>query len=98
MTGTILSSADLDPRRRRILFRSWHRGMREMDLLIGQFADAHLIDFSDEELDLFETLIERQDQELMSWFVGSVPVPPELDTTMFSHLKMFHDHQTPINL
>ena len=40
MSGTTRSSADLDVRRRRILFRSWHRGIREMDLLMGQFADG----------------------------------------------------------
>ena len=98
MTGTILSSTDLDPRRRRVLYHSWHRGMREMDLLIGQFADAHLIGFSSEELDVFETLIARQDQELLSWIVGSQPVPAELDTDMFWRLKTFHDHEKPINL
>ena len=42
MTGTQRSSADLDVRRRKILFRSWHRGIREMDLIMGQFADAHI--------------------------------------------------------
>ena len=67
MSGTTLSSADLDPRRRRLLFRSWHRGMREMDLLMGQFADAHLAGFSNDELDLFEALSENQDQDLLEF-------------------------------
>lgn len=98
MSGTTLSSADLDPRRRRLLFRSWHRGMREMDLLMGQFADAHLIGFSDQELDLFEALSENQDQELLSWIDGSKPVPSEFDHEMFRRLKNFHDHTAPINL
>ena len=40
MTGTKLSSEGLDPRRRKLLFRAWHRGMREMDLIMGRFADA----------------------------------------------------------
>ena len=98
MSGTTLSSADLDPRRRRLLFRSWHRGMREMDLLMGQFADAHLAGFSNDELDLFEALSENQDQELLSWIVGSKPLPPEFDTEMFHRLKNYHDHTSPINL
>jgi len=97
MSGTTLSSADLDPRRRRLLFRSWHRGMREMDLLMGQFADAHLAGFSNDELDLFEALSESQDQELLSWIVGSKPVPSEFDHEMFRRLKNFHDHTSPIN-
>ena len=40
MTGTTRSSAGLDERRRRLLYRSWHRGTREMDLIMGRFADA----------------------------------------------------------
>ena len=40
MTGTTRSSEGLDPRRRKLLFRSWHRGIREMDLILGGFADA----------------------------------------------------------
>ncbi|MBW8619319.1 MAG: succinate dehydrogenase assembly factor 2 [Hyphomicrobiales bacterium] len=98
MSGTTLSSADLDPRRRRLLFRCWHRGMREMDLLMGQFADAHLLGFSEQELDLFEALSENQDQELLSWIVDSKPVPSEFDHEMFHRLKNFHDHTSPINL
>jgi antitoxin CptB len=39
MTGSNRTSAELSPRRRRILFRAWHRGIREMDLVFGQFAD-----------------------------------------------------------
>ena len=50
MTGTTRSSGDLDPRRKRLLFRCWHRGTREMDFLIGRFADAHLPAMSDAEL------------------------------------------------
>ena len=40
MTGTEISSVGLDERRKRLLFRSWHRGIREMDLVLGRFADA----------------------------------------------------------
>ncbi|NBR29854.1 MAG: succinate dehydrogenase assembly factor 2 [Betaproteobacteria bacterium] len=98
MSGTILSSSDLDPRRRRILFRSWHRGMREMDLLIGQFADAHLRTFSESELDEFEALIEYPDRELLSWLTGSAPVAADVSRSLFDRLKAFHAHTKPINV
>lgn len=49
MSGTTRTSADLDPRRRRTLFRAWHRGIREMDLIMGRFADAEIGDLSEEE-------------------------------------------------
>ena len=97
MSGTSLSSADLDPRRRRLLYRVWHRDMREMDLLIGGFADARLPGLNDHQLDLFEALCEQQDQEILSWIVGSVPVPAAFDTEIFRDLKAFHDHAQPIN-
>ena len=48
MTGTTRSSAGLDARRRRILYRSWHRGTREMDLLMGRFADALIGEMSEQ--------------------------------------------------
>ena len=51
MSGTTRTSADLDPRRRRILYRCWHRGIREMDLVFGEFAENHISELSDAELD-----------------------------------------------
>ena len=51
MTGISRTSADLDPRRRRILYRCWHRGIREMDLVLGQFAEAEIADLSPDELE-----------------------------------------------
>ena len=55
MTGTARSSEGLDPRRRKLLFRAWHRGMREMDLIMGGFADARVghIRAEVEKLDVF---------------------------------------------
>ena len=67
MTGSRRTSADLDPRRRKILFRAWHRGIREMDLLMGQFADAEIGTLTESELDDFEALIEVPDRDLFSW-------------------------------
>ena len=64
MSGTTRTSADLEPRRKRILFRAWHRGIREMDLIMGRFADAEIGAMSDAELAEFERLIEVPDRDL----------------------------------
>ncbi|NEV78643.1 succinate dehydrogenase assembly factor 2, partial [Rhodopseudomonas sp. BR0C11] len=64
MTGTTRSSGGLDDRRKRLLFRCWHRGTREMDLILGQFADAEIGTLSEAELDELERLIEGSDHEL----------------------------------
>jgi antitoxin CptB len=98
MTGTQRSSADLDPRRRRILFRSWHRGTREMDLLMGRFADARSGGLSGEELDLFEALIEVPDRDLFAWLTDAAPVPENYDTPLYRAVKAFHTHQGPVHV
>lgn len=90
MTGTTRSSADLDPRRRKVLFRSWHRGTREMDLIMGRFADVHIGGFSESELDDFERLIEVPDRDLFSWVTGKAETPANYDTGVFRSLKAFH--------
>ena len=63
MTGTQISSEGLDARRRRLLFRSWHRGIREMDLVLGRFADAHIGTLSEAELDEYERWLDVPDQQ-----------------------------------
>lgn len=98
MTGSQRSSADLDPRRRRILFRSWHRGLREMDLIMGQFADSRIGELSDVELDEFELLIEVPDRDLLMWITGERDVPENYDLPVYRMLKDFHTHLGPINV
>jgi antitoxin CptB len=88
MTGSDLSSAGLDARRRRILFRAWRRGMREMDLVMGQFADAHLPDLSEGELDAFERLLDAPDPSVLAWITGEEPVPAPYDTPLFARLRL----------
>lgn len=90
MTGTARSSADLDPRRRKVLFRSWHRGTREMDLVLGRFADAEIDELSEAELDVYEHLMEAPDRDLFSWVTGSVPTPPEYDTPVFHRIRSYY--------
>lgn len=97
MTGPTRTSADLDVRRRRILFRSWHRGLREMDLLMGRFADAEIGTMSDEDLALFEGLIEVPDADLYRWITGELDVPSNYDTPVFRRLRAFHTHDAAIH-
>ncbi|MGJ3263931.1 MAG: succinate dehydrogenase assembly factor 2 [Salinarimonas sp.] len=97
MTGTTRTSADLDPRRRKILFRSWHRGIREMDLIMGRFADAEIGTLSEEELDTFEALIEVPDRDLFRWITGEDETPSNYDTPLFRRLQGFHTHDAPLH-
>ncbi len=87
MIGSDLSSAGLDARRRRILFRAWRRGMREMDLVMGHFADAELPAMSAAELDEFERLLDAPDPALLAWITGEEPTPADYDTPLLARLR-----------
>lgn len=96
MTGLARSTDGLDPRRKRILFRAWHRGTREMDLLMGQYAERAIDAMSNAELDLFEALIEVPDRDLFAWITGKEEAPANYDTPVFQALCAFHTHDKPI--
>lgn len=57
-------------RRKRLRMRSWRRGMKEMDLILGPFADAELGALSDDMLDRYEQLLAENDQDLYRWIVA----------------------------
>jgi antitoxin CptB len=80
----------LDERRRRMRYRAWHRGMREMDLVLGRFADSELAGLSDSEVAELESLMEVPDPELLAWILGQAPAPAQFDTPVFRRLTKFH--------
>ena len=90
MTGTNRSSEGLDTRRRKLLFRAWHRGMRETDLILGEFADCTVEQLSDAELGEFERLLEVPDREVLGWVMGEAAVPPDYDTPLLRRLCEFN--------
>jgi antitoxin CptB len=90
MTGTSRSSDGLDARRRKLLYRAWHRGMRETDLIMGRFADASIEQLAAAELIEFEQLMEVPDRELLAWITGEADVPSNYDTALFRRLREFN--------
>lgn len=89
MTGTTRSSADLDPRRRRLLVRAWRRGIREMDLMLGGFADAEIAGLSNPELDALEMLMAEDDADILSWITGEKPTPERFATPLFARIAAY---------
>jgi antitoxin CptB len=67
-----------EARLKRMAMRSWRRGMKEMDLVLGPFADAHLAQLSEAELLTYDTLLAENDQDLMAWVLGQRPAPAAL--------------------
>ena len=94
MTGSTRSSDGLDDRRKRLLFRCWHRGTREMDLILGRFADAEIADLSDGDMAELERLIEVPDPDLYAALTGEKPLDPEYASALFDRIKAFRavDH------
>jgi antitoxin CptB len=82
-----MSNAGPGVRRRQLRFRSWHRGTREADLLLGTFADAHLDAFTTEQLDRYAALLENSDPDIYDWVTGRAPVPPEHDNDVMHLLR-----------
>lgn len=96
MTGLVRTSADLDPRRRRILYRCWHRGIREMDLVFGSFAEAEIAGLSDAELDEFEAIMGEDDHDLHAWITGAQALPDERDTPLFARVAAYKPDFSPV--
>lgn len=80
---------DLEKTRKRLLFRAWHRGTKESDLILGRFADAHLAEMTADDLADFEQILDRIDPELMDWITGREPVPANLRSPVLDRLLAF---------
>jgi antitoxin CptB len=74
---------------KRLRMRSWRRGMKEMDLILGPFADAALSDLSDAALELYEAMLSENDQDLYGWVTGT-KAAPEAYRPLIERLRAFH--------
>jgi len=84
-------STDIDRQRRRLHFRSWHRGTKEMDHLLGKFADAHLETLSADHLAAYDALLEESDPDLYNWITGREAAPDHLSDVLIELMKTFHN-------
>jgi len=77
-------------RLKRLHFRAWHRGVKEADLMIGGFFDAHGAGWSDAQIDWFEALLEEQDVDIMAWAMGVQEVPARWQGAMMDQFKQLN--------
>jgi antitoxin CptB len=82
-------------RRKRLLFRAQRRGFKEVDLIFGAYAEAHLFGLDAAGLDQFEALLAAPDQEVYAWLRGAEPVPAEHDNAVFAGLQSFCGRKEP---
>lgn len=76
-----------EARRKRARLRAWRRGFREMDLILGSFADGNIANLDEADLLQFEALLEVADPDLYAWITGTAPVPPEFDHGLMAAIK-----------
>lgn len=67
-----------EARLKRMAMRSWRRGTKEMDLVLGPWADAHLATLDALRLAVYDRLLEENDQDLMAWILGQGQAPAEI--------------------
>tara|TARA_B100001971_G_C17817565_1_gene347288 strand:+ start:134 stop:436 length:303 start_codon:yes stop_codon:yes gene_type:complete len=80
---------ELESLRRKLKFRSWHRGTREMDMILGRFADRHIGDFNADQLKQFEMLLGYSDPDLYNWLSKAEPLPANLDSEVMQLFLSF---------
>ncbi len=90
-----MQTEPLNERRKRLRFRAWHRGTREMDLVLGRFVDAKVATLSDTEIDELEALMEAPDPELYLWIAGTAPVPANFDSGIFRKIVDYYRDGQP---
>ncbi len=79
-------------RLKRVKMRSWRRGIKEMDIILGGFADSRLAMLSAAELDAYEAMLNENDQDLYKWVSGALPTPEE-HSMILSVVADFHQIQ-----
>lgn len=77
----------LENKRKRLIYRSWHRGTREMDLILGPFADKNVPGFSESELEMYEALLLNSDPDLYNWIAGVEEPPANVTSDVFERLR-----------
>ena len=80
---------NFDLRYRRLMFRCWHRGTQESDLIFGPFAETSLNGFDSSQLDRLEALLDCTDPDLFDWILGGFTPPPEHDHDVMQMLRDF---------
>ncbi len=86
----------IDIKRKKLQFRSWHRGTREIDMLLGRFADAHLSLFSAEQLDLYDQLLHNSDPDIYNWISQNESVPEKENNDVVQKLIQFYDSKVNV--
>ena len=84
-----IEQIDMVTRKKRLVYRSNYRGFKEADLILGGYAKANIDTMSDDEVEMFEKLLDAKDHDIYGWIMGTLPVPPQYDTPLLKRLCAF---------
>lgn len=87
--------AQWDDRRKKLGFRAWRRGFRELDLILGGFSDRRLAELDAGALDAFEALLDAPDQDVYAWITEAEPAPPAHLTPTLALIRAFRFELSP---
>tara|TARA_R110002124_G_scaffold160284_1_gene327513 strand:+ start:470 stop:748 length:279 start_codon:yes stop_codon:yes gene_type:complete len=84
-----------EARIKRMGMRSWRRGTKEMDMILGPYSDARLAGMNEAGLLLYDKLLWENDQDLLPWVLGQQPAPPQYarliaDIGSFARARLAH--------
>ena len=82
---------DISVRRKKLRYRAWHRGTKEMDLILGPYADAHVEGMDERNLNRLEALMNEEDPPLLTWVMGQEEPPAHVDRAFLA--EVIADHQ-----
>ena len=80
---------DLERQRKKLMFQCHYRGTKELDLVLGSFADAHLADMTADELRILSAFLNEIDPDIYDWLSGRAPLPLRLQNQMTQRLVAF---------
>ena len=84
---------NIDNRRKQLRYRANHRGIKEMDIILGGYADQFIHQMSWDELDSLDELMDKNDRDLLQWFTAEIEVPPGINTQLFNAILAFATKQ-----
>ena len=80
----------MDNFRKRLLYKASHRGMKEADRLIGDFALARIGILSESQLTSFDLLLDESDNDLLKWIMERKEIPESVDSNLITEIIKFN--------
>lgn len=88
------NEAGLSPRHKKLLFRAWHRGTREADLMVGRYAQEHVGNWDETMLDIFEEFLDEADADIFDWVTGRQELPVLPCRLILEEMKQFYQNRS----